>query len=306
MLLLSRVPAFREAMLGGSDWEHVPVFLDIMKRRRREEWIKTVSYVLAQLLGVTDDKMEVRNKKLEIAAAATGKASRMEIQTVEQVLEEVVPSPFTALLFYVTAATKDGMLRPAHAKVLYHVAEMYALLLSEGWQPTFQETQCRPHEFMEVAFGFLSGPSFVSGPRQPSIRVLRRAGDPAAEEVEERHLPLPEATHFVEEEAAGCIEEGCTVEDIMRIQNKLETDEGRIREAIEMLQAARDSFSVDSSSGIGLLRMSLSRIHSLNNKLQALISSQGEQVAKEFGAYLAFGHGDTGGFLSLNKSPQVA
>eukprot|EP00439_Symbiodinium_sp_Y106_P078025 s3252_g16.t2 len=128
-----------------------------------------------------------------------------------------------------------------------------------------------------VAFGFLSGPSFVSGPRQPSIRVLRRAGDPAAEEVEERHLPLPEATHFVEEEAAGCIEEGCTVEDIMRIQNKLETDEGRIREAIEMLQAARDSFSVDSSSGIGLLRMSLSRIHSLNNKLQALISSQGEQ-----------------------------
>ncbi|CAE7447771.1 unnamed protein product [Symbiodinium sp. CCMP2592] len=161
---------------------------------------------------------------------------------------------------------------------------------------------------LAVAFGFLAGPSFVSGPRQPSIRVLRRAGDAAAEseEVEERHLPLPEATHFVEEEAAGCIEEGCTVEDIMRIQNKLETDEGRIREAIEMLQVARDSFSVDSSSGIGLLRMSLSRIHSLNNKLQALISSQGQQFAKEFGAYLAFGHGDTGGFLSLNKAPQVA
>ena len=55
----------------------------------------------------------------------------------------------------------------------------------------------------------------------------------------------PEATHFVEEEAegdatcknlylsrlapdlaAGCIEEGCSVEDIMRIQGKLETDEG--------------------------------------------------------------------------------
>ncbi|CAE7781357.1 unnamed protein product, partial [Symbiodinium sp. CCMP2456] len=339
MLLLSRVPAFREAMLGGSDWEHVPVFLDIMKRRRREE------RVLAQLLGVTDDKMEVRNKKLafrpEIAAAATGKASRMEIQTVEQVLEEVVPSPFTALsaghVCKIRAANDFSEFYKCPA-VLYHVAEMYALLLSEGWQPTFQETQCRPHEFMEalrlkrpptsaipgfkdvpmaprvlrglvvlaVAFGFLAGPSFVSGPRQPSIRVLRRAGDPAAEEVEERHLPLPEATHFVEEEAAGCIEEGCTVEDIVRIQHKLETDEGRLREAIEMLQVARDSFSVDSSPGIGLLRMSLSRIHSLNNKLQGLITSQGEQIAKEFGAYLAFGHGDTGGFLSLNRSPQVA
>ncbi|CAE7237220.1 RYR1 [Symbiodinium necroappetens] len=309
VLLEEQVRVAGETMLLLSSHSPSARAEDIMKRRRREE------RVLAQLLGVTDDKMEVRNKKLEIAAAATGKASRMEIQTVEQVLEEVVPSPFTALLFYVTAATKDGTLRPAHAKVLYHVAEMYALLLSEGWQPTFQETQCRPHEFMEalrlkrpqkhvrslalqevpmastralrglvvlaVAFGFLAGPSFVSGPRQPSIRVLRRAGEGPAEEVEERHLPLPEATHFVEEEAAGCIEEGCTVEDITRIQHKLETDEGRIREAIEMLQVARDSFSVDSSPGIGLLRMSLSRIHSLNNKLQGLISSQGEQIAKD-------------------------
>eukprot|EP00439_Symbiodinium_sp_Y106_P074698 s3252_g14.t1 len=138
--------------LDGLNPERVPVFpflrlaLDIIHRLEaaRPGDAELVQHVLAQLLGVTDDKME------EIAAAATGKASRMEIQTVEQVLEEVVPSPFTALLFYVTAATKDGMLRPAHAKVLYHVAEMYALLLSEGWQPTFQETQCRPHEFMEA------------------------------------------------------------------------------------------------------------------------------------------------------------
>jgi len=151
MLTLSRSLIFRDAMLGGPDWEHVPVFLDIMKRRRREEWIKMVSYVLAQLLGIPDDKLEVRSKKLEIAAVATStKASKMEIQTIEQVLEEVVPSPFTALLSYISIATKDGTLKASHAKVLCHVADMYALLLSEGWQPTFKESQNRPKDFMEV------------------------------------------------------------------------------------------------------------------------------------------------------------
>ncbi|CAJ1414733.1 unnamed protein product [Effrenium voratum] len=151
MLTFSRSMVFREAMLGGPDWEHVPVFLDIMKRRRREEWVRTVSYVLAQLLGVTDDKMQVRRQKLEIATAATtAKAAKMEIQTVEQVLEETVPSPFAALLFYVSAATKEGVLKAVHAKVLCHVADLYALLLAEGWQPTFQETLCRPRDLMEA------------------------------------------------------------------------------------------------------------------------------------------------------------
>eukprot|EP00438_Fugacium_kawagutii_P027672 Skav203046 [mRNA] locus=scaffold845:92349:96017:+ [translate_table: standard] len=43
---------------------------------------------------------------------------------------------------------------------------------------------------------------------------------------EERHLELPEVTHFVEEEAEGCLEEGCSVEEIEKIQLKLEHDEG--------------------------------------------------------------------------------
>ena len=213
------------------------------------------SWSLATCLGLLDSKhMFVHSRRSNVsphgcqeiaAAATTTKASRMEIQTAEQaiefgccpsrhllragnvklpvqVLEEVVPSPFTALssghvllqqlmadtipgnielfghILHVQAVLRDSgdegwhapagtcegavsmssglgcFIRRAACQVLYHVAEMYALLLSEGspaqsctnfclasqqsaacetagWQPTFSETQCRPHDFLEAA-----------------------------------------------------------------------------------------------------------------------------------------------------------
>mmetsp|Transcript_16604 Transcript_16604/g.19815 ORF Transcript_16604/g.19815 Transcript_16604/m.19815 type:complete len:168 (+) Transcript_16604:85-588(+) len=123
---------------------------------------------------------------------------------------------------------------------------------------------------------------------------------------EERHLELPEVTHFVEEEAEGCLEEGCSVEEIEKIQLKLEHDEGRIREEIEKLRVARDDYDVDSSTGIGMLRVALSRLHGLSEKLRQMLDAHGQQMAKDFGAYLAFGDGETGGFLTLKKFPQAA
>ena len=70
------------------------------------------------------------------------------------------------------------------------------------------------------------------------IRRLRRGV--TARRASERHLELPQAprraseaslspfevTHFVEEEAEGCLEEGCSVEEIEKIQKQLEFDEG--------------------------------------------------------------------------------
>mmetsp|Transcript_70674 Transcript_70674/g.111885 ORF Transcript_70674/g.111885 Transcript_70674/m.111885 type:complete len:168 (+) Transcript_70674:73-576(+) len=123
---------------------------------------------------------------------------------------------------------------------------------------------------------------------------------------EERHLELPEVTHFVEEEAEGCLEEGCSVEEIEKIQHKLERDEGRIREEIEKLRVAREDYDVDSSTGIGMLRVALSRLHGLSEKLRRMLDAHGEQMAKDFGAYLAFGNGETGGFLTLKNFPQAA
>ncbi|CAJ1399503.1 unnamed protein product [Effrenium voratum] len=103
----------------------------------------------------------------------------------------------------------------------------------------------------------------------------------------------------------SCIEEGCSVEEIVQIQEKLEHDEGRLKDEIRKLQAEREGHEEVSYEGIGLLRLSLSRIHSLNNKLRAMLDVHSQNFKKEFGAYLAFGNSETGGFLNLVE-PQAA
>mmetsp|Transcript_3574 Transcript_3574/g.6291 ORF Transcript_3574/g.6291 Transcript_3574/m.6291 type:complete len:187 (+) Transcript_3574:61-621(+) len=106
-------------------------------------------------------------------------------------------------------------------------------------------------------------------------------------------LQLPQANHFMELEAAGCIEEGCSVEKLSDLVEKLSFDEGRIRKTLEKLQE------------IGLLRLSLSRFHSLSNELQAMLGVQNSDFTKEFAAYLAFGKGHTAGFLNLKAPSNV-
>ncbi|CAE8585434.1 unnamed protein product, partial [Polarella glacialis] len=145
LLIFSESSTFRDAMLGGADWEYLPLFLDILRRRRREEWVRTISYVLAQLLGVSD---RMTGKEKERAAMGLGK-KKQEERTKTEILAEHVPSPFSALLMYVDAATATGVLRPVHAKVLTHVVDIYSLLLEEGWQPTFAELEKRPHNVLQ-------------------------------------------------------------------------------------------------------------------------------------------------------------
>lgn len=155
---------------------------------------------------------------------------------------------------------------------------------------------------LAAAWFFLApfAPAFVGfqQPQRPSFVQMAAS--------EERHLELPEVTHFVEEEAEGCLAEGCTVEEIEKIQKQLERDEGRIRDEIKKLQVARDDYDVDSSTGIGMLRVALSRLHGLSEQLRNIVDVQSAQMAKDFGAYLAFGNGDTGGFLTLKRFPQTA
>mmetsp|Transcript_3575 Transcript_3575/g.6292 ORF Transcript_3575/g.6292 Transcript_3575/m.6292 type:complete len:200 (+) Transcript_3575:61-660(+) len=119
-------------------------------------------------------------------------------------------------------------------------------------------------------------------------------------------LQLPQANHFMELEAAGCIEEGCSVEKLSDLVEKLSFDEGRIRKTLEKLQVARAKFDVPSyEEEIGLLRLSLSRFHSLSNELQAMLGVQNSDFTKEFAAYLAFGKGHTAGFLNLKAPSNV-
>eukprot|EP00931_Biecheleriopsis_adriatica_P090134 TRINITY_DN64165_c0_g1_i1.p2 TRINITY_DN64165_c0_g1~~TRINITY_DN64165_c0_g1_i1.p2 ORF type:complete len:179 (+),score=41.94 TRINITY_DN64165_c0_g1_i1:55-591(+) len=150
--------------------------------------------------------------------------------------------------------------------------------------------------------------AFVGAPGSSltAARSLRRAAAQACDEAgpTSRTIQPPEANCFVEQAAADCISHGCSVDEIEKIQAKLQHDEGRIRDKIDMLQVARDEYDADLSQDIGMLRLALSRIHSLSTELQAMLGIQNSAFTKDFAAYLAFGSLKTGGFLNL-KGPAV-
>ena len=87
------------------------LILDIMRRNKTQDWVETMSKVLANLLAL---------------------------------VERAVPSVFAALLLYVETATSRKEILPVHTRVLTAVLDLYAEFLEEGMSPTFDELGKRP------------------------------------------------------------------------------------------------------------------------------------------------------------------
>ena len=107
----SRVPAFKEAILGGPKWKNLPLLLDMMKSRLEPKWVTTMAKVLAAII----------NRK-----------------------PESIKSPFEALLIYLDLAMSKRSIDAVDSRVLTPVVSVYADLLEAGWTPTYPEMERRP------------------------------------------------------------------------------------------------------------------------------------------------------------------
>eukprot|EP00933_Yihiella_yeosuensis_P016277 TRINITY_DN13972_c0_g2_i1.p1 TRINITY_DN13972_c0_g2~~TRINITY_DN13972_c0_g2_i1.p1 ORF type:complete len:206 (+),score=53.71 TRINITY_DN13972_c0_g2_i1:66-683(+) len=138
--------------------------------------------------------------------------------------------------------------------------------------------------------------------RRAVMRSRNCIEDEAANDEPKSRIELPQATHFVEKAAESCLNEGCDIQEAMELQEKLSADEGRIWKAIEELQARNGEDHPKVSKEIAILKMSLSRIHSLSNELQSVVGIKTSDFSREFAGYLAFGTKQTGGFLNLRSN----
>ena len=107
----ARVPAFKEAILGGPKWKHLPILLDMMKCRLEPQWVNTMAKVLAAII----------NRK-----------------------PESIRSPFESLLIYLDLAMSKRLIDSVDYRVLTPVVSVYADLLEAGWTPTYAEMENRP------------------------------------------------------------------------------------------------------------------------------------------------------------------
>lgn len=130
-----------------------------------------------------------------------------------------------------------------------------------------------------AALGFAS--NFLQGAARPVARVAR----PAAFEsgklnlgiegsvVKSKHMPEPvlEATESTNAAIQACLEEGCSVEALMELDQKLAKDEATIKTTLDELHSSQaEEFSEEGSEQIAWLSNYLDRSGSLRAQLQAV------------------------------------
>lgn len=135
-----------------------------------------------------------------------------------------------------------------------------------------------------LAAVLLVSPTFLAGGDLQPLRrratasspVLRRGAGEAAVEAEEkpaepRPLQLPEANYFINQKIMGCLKEGCDVDVVEDLIERLARDEARIQEGLEELRAAqRASHSADIAETIGWFRSFLDNSQHLRDELLAV------------------------------------
>eukprot|EP00434_Breviolum_minutum_P031199 symbB.v1.2.027591.t1/scaffold2769.1/size71079/9 len=165
-----------------------------------------------------------------------------------------------------------------------------------------------------VAVGLL-GMSFVSGGVTRG-RVARHAFESGklnlgvdGSIVKSKNMPEPvlEATESTNAAIQACLEEGCSVEALMELDQKLAKDEATIKSTLDTLHSSQaEEYSEEGSEQIAWLSNYLDRSGSLRAQLQAVktLTAEGDLVAQIMrAAAVAFGGGRKGDYPKVGVSP---
>jgi len=106
-----------------------------------------------------------------------------------------------------------------------------------------------------------------------------------------------------------CLDEGCSVEAMMKLDSKLSDDEKEVESSIEALKEnQKTSFSESNVAMLHWLENFLGRTGSLRAQLQALRTSEDADFAQQMvkAASVAFGGGRTSDYPKVGVSPYSA
>ncbi|CAJ1371439.1 unnamed protein product [Effrenium voratum] len=126
--------------------------------------------------------------------------------------------------------------------------------------------------------------------------------------VKSKHLPTPvlEASESTNKAIQECLEEGCSVEALMELDQKLAKDEATVKATLDKLHSSQaEEYSEEGNEQIAWLANFLDRSGSLRAQLQAVstLKAEGDLVAQIMrAAAVAFGGGRKGDYPSAGVS----
>mmetsp|Transcript_15865 Transcript_15865/g.19419 ORF Transcript_15865/g.19419 Transcript_15865/m.19419 type:complete len:188 (-) Transcript_15865:106-669(-) len=126
--------------------------------------------------------------------------------------------------------------------------------------------------------------------------------------VKSRHMPEPilEANEATTVAIQDCLDEGCSVEALMELDQKLARDEAKIRDALDQLHDIQSQeYSEDSAEQIAWLDNFLNRCNSLRAQLMAVKTLEEPDFTAQMmrAAAVAFGGGRQGDYPKVGVSP---
>ncbi|CAL1171382.1 unnamed protein product [Cladocopium goreaui] len=126
--------------------------------------------------------------------------------------------------------------------------------------------------------------------------------------VKSRNMPEPilEANEATTVAIQDCLDEGCSVEALMELDQKLARDEAKIKDALDKLHDIQSQeYSEDSAEQIAWLGNFLDRCGSLRAQLMAVKTLEEPDFASQLmrAAAVAFGGGRHGDYPKVGVSP---
>lgn len=165
--------------------------------------------------------------------------------------------------------------------------------------------------FDSLSTGFLAVRSSAS--RSTSVRVPRASYDSGKinlgveiDQVPPPPPPVIECDTSCMTAIMDCVDEGCSVESMLSLDQKLAEDEGKIAKSIgELEQLQKTSYSEDNVGTLAWLKNFLSRSGSLRAQLQTLKSHEDSDFVKQMmkAAAVAFGGGRPNDYPKVGISP---
>mmetsp|Transcript_42693 Transcript_42693/g.117818 ORF Transcript_42693/g.117818 Transcript_42693/m.117818 type:complete len:190 (-) Transcript_42693:170-739(-) len=150
---------------------------------------------------------------------------------------------------------------------------------------------------------FVASRSAAPSPRTPRFQSSGGSADVASDE---HALQPPEVNYFASQRIADCLTEGCSVEELEDLGGRLARDSERLEESIAQLRKAQETaHSADIAETIAWVRNILYNNRELCDQLQSARGVYDSDFAKHFAGSIAFGKGQTGGYLHFNYANKV-
>merc|ERR1712086_566341 len=130
--------------------------------------------------------------------------------------------------------------------------------------------------------------------------------DITGDDVESPPLPVLECDQGCLVAINDCLEEGCSVEALAKLDSELAEDEAKVTQAMADLQEQQKTkFALDGKGTIAWLKNFLGRSGSLRAQLQQLKTMENKDFVEQMvkAASVAFGGGRTGDYPKVGVSP---